>query len=425
MSKKRYLVYLGIFLLVSFNYIDRVALSVAAPALARDFGLSAVLLGYLFSSYSWTYTVCLIPWGFLTDRFGSRRINTVGVAIWSGATVLTGGMWSYASILTTRLVMGAAEASSYPAGGRALREWAPRSEYGLAATMLNSGGYLGPVLGLLLVSWVVSISNWRLGFVVAGLVGLVWLAGWYLWYRSPEEATFLDEPERQFILRERDVARPTQDGGCGFRGLLGSTSMRAIAVSQGCSVYTQILFLTWLPSYLATQKHLSIMNTGLFTALPYFIAVFTSWWLAHMSDRLLRGADTSTGTRRWMVCVAMLSAAVVLLAPLVDSVFVILLLITISLTGLSTGISLNIALATDLLQSPADAGKAMGIQITGGNIFGICAPIVTGYIIAYTGSYNWAFIVGGMLLLCGAAITMTLTYSPIGAPRGAPTATPT
>jgi ACS family glucarate transporter-like MFS transporter len=146
-----------------------------------------------------------------------------------------------------------------------------------------------------------------------------------------------------------------------------------------------------------------------------------SWWLAHLSDRVLRGADTSTGMRRWMVCVAMLSAAVVLLAPLVDSVFVILLLITVSLTGLSTGISLNIALATDLLQSPADAGKAMSIQITGGNIFGICAPIVTGYIIAYTNSYNWAFIVGGLLLLCGAAITMTLTHSPIGAPRAMPT----
>lgn len=134
---------------------------------------------------------------------------------------------------------------------------------------------------------------------------------------------------------------------------------------------------------------------------------------------MLRGADTSAGERRWMVFVAMLSAAVVLLAPLVDSVPVILLLITVSLTGLSTGISLNIALAGDLLQSPADAGKAMGIQISGGNVFGLLAQIVTGYVIAYTGSYNWAFIVGGILLLVGAPITVTLTYSPIGAPRGA------
>jgi ACS family glucarate transporter-like MFS transporter len=194
--------------------------------------------------------------------------------------------------------------------------------------------------------------------------------------------------------------------------------MWAVAVSQGCAVYTQILFLTWLPSYLATEKHLSILKTGMFTALPYFIAVVASWGLAHLSDRLLRGTDTNTGQRRWMVCVAMLSAPVVLLAPLVDSVGVILVLITVSLTGLSTGISLNIALASDLLQSPVDAGKAMGIQISGGNVFAVMAPIVTGYVIAYTGSYDWAFTVGGILLLVGAAITMTLTHAPIGAPSG-------
>jgi ACS family glucarate transporter-like MFS transporter len=195
--------------------------------------------------------------------------------------------------------------------------------------------------------------------------------------------------------------------------------MWAIAITQGCGAYTQLLFLTWLPSYLATERHLSIMHTGLFTTLPYIVTVFVSWGLAHLSDRMLRGADTNAGTRRWMVCVAYLSAAVVLLAPLVESVFLILALITVSLVGISTGMALNIALTSDLLQSPADAGKAMGFQITGGNVFSLCAPIVTGYIIAYTGSYSWAFIVAGILLLCGMTITMTLTHAPISPPRSA------
>src|ERR1035437_8910862 len=98
MPKKRYLVYLGIFLLVTFNYIDRVALSAAAPPLAKEFGLSPVQLGYLFSSFVWLYLLCLIPWGILTDRFGERIINATGVAVWSAATVLTGFMWSFGSI---------------------------------------------------------------------------------------------------------------------------------------------------------------------------------------------------------------------------------------------------------------------------------------------------------------------------------------
>jgi MFS family permease len=415
MRGKRHLVYFGIFLLIAFNYIDRVALSVAAPSLSQAFGLSPIKLGYLFSSFVWTYLICLIPMGFLTDRFGPRIVNAVGVSVWSVATVLTGFAWSFSSVLGTRLLMGAAEASSYPAGGRALREWAPRGEYGLAATMLNSGGYAGPALGTLLISWVVSVSDWRMGFIVAGLIGFLWLAGWLIWYRNPEQARFLDETERQLILRERD-AGSGEPGGGSFARLLRSRSMWAVAVAQGCAVYTQILFLTWLPSYLATAKHLSILKTGLFTAVPYFIAVIASWALGHLSDRLLHKRGTDAGQRRWMVVLSMVSAAVVLLAPLVDSVPLILLLFTVSLTGVATGISLNIALGGDLLRSPEDAGKAMSIQISGGNVFGLIAPIVTGYVIAYTGSYNWAFTIGGLLLLAGAVITLTLTRTPIGAP---------
>lgn len=413
MPRKRYLLYLGVFLLVTINYIDRIALSAAAPSLTREFHLSPVQLGYLFSSFMWLYVVCLIPWGFLADRFGERITSAVGVAIWSVATVLTGFMWSFGSVLFTRLVMGAAEASSYPSGGQAMRQWAPRSEYGLTSTMLNSGGNFGPAVGVLLISWVVSISNWRTGFVVAGLICVIWLAAWLVWYRRPEQATFITEEERAFILRERDITPQVAEKGGGIRDLLSSPSMWSIAIAQGCTLYSQMLFLTWLPSYLATERHLDIMRTGLFTAVPYIITVFVSWGLGHLSDKMLSG-DTGTGRRRWMVCFAMLSASVVLLSPLFDSVLVILVLITISLIGICTALNLNIALNNDLLRSPADAGKAMGIQITGGNIFGLLGPIATGYIISRTGHYSYAFVVGGVLLIIGAIVTAALSRWPIG-----------
>lgn len=415
MSKRRYLVYLGIFLLVAFNYVDRVALSVAAPSISRDLGLDPVQMGYLLSSYIWTYLLFLIPCGFLTDRYGAKLVNGVGVGVWSAATVLTGLAGSFVGLLGARMLMGGAEASTYPAGGRALRDWAPRAEFGLAATMLNSGGYAGPAFGTLFLGWVVSVSDWRWGFFVAGLLGFAWLLGWLVWYRKPETATFLGEEERAFILRERDAAAKAGSTAGGFQRLLRSRSMIAIAFAQGCAVYTQIVFLTWLPSYLANVKQLSIMKSGMFTAFPYFAATVLSWALAHYSDRLLAAQGGSAiGRRRLIIVASMLAASVVLLAPLVDSVAVILALITVSLTGLATGLSLNIALTADLLQSPQDAGKAMAIQVSGGNVFGIVAPIATGYIIAATGSYDLAFVAGGVLLLVGAAVTYTLTRTPIG-----------
>lgn len=417
MARKRYLIYGGIFLLVAFNYVDRVALSIGGPSIAEEFDLTPVEMGYLFSSYIWTYLLFLIPFGILTDRYGAKIINSGGVAVWSLATALSGLAVGFGTLLGSRMLMGAAEVSTYPAGGKALRDWSPRKEFGLAATMLNSGGYAGPALGTLLLGWVVSISDWRWGFFTAAAIGFTWVLAWMIWYRKPEDAAWLGDEERAFILRERDNSakqgEATQAGG--FRRLIRSKSMIAISFAQGCAVYTQIVFLTWLPSYLATEKQLSIVKSGLFTALPYFIATILSWLLAHWSDRLLeRHGGASTGRRRLIIVASMLSASIVLVAPIVDNVFLILALITLSLTGLATGISLNLALTSDLLRSPQDAAKAMSIQVSGGNIFGIIAPIATGYIISATGRYDMAFVAGGALLVLGALITLTLTHSTIG-----------
>jgi MFS family permease len=413
-TNRRLLVYFGIFILVSFNYVDRVALSIAGPIISRTFHITPVGMGYLFSSFSWLYFVALIPWGIATDRFGARRVNAIGVAIWSCATLLTSLAWSFGSILICRIIMGAAEASTYPGSGRALREWAPRSEYGFASTMLNSGGYFGPALGTFLLSGVVALTNWRIGFVVASLLCFVWLAAWLIWYKKPEKANYIGAEERQLILSRRDIgASSAQASGTGLSGLLKSPTMWALALSQGSAVYTQYLFLTWLPSYLSIEKHMSIMKTGLFTAAPYLIATVLSLILAAASDRLLTPEGALSGSRRIVVTFALLSASVVLFAPFFNNDYAILTLITISLVSLATAISLNIALTADLLKLPGDAGKAMGIQITGGNAFGLMAPIVTGYIIKFTGSYDAAFVVAGALLLVGAAITMTLTRKPI------------
>lgn len=410
----RLFVYFGVFILVSFNYVDRVALSIAGPIISRTFKITPVGMGYLFSSFVWLYFVALIPWGMAADRFGARRVNAIGVAIWSCATLLTSFAWSFGSILILRIVMGAAEASTYPGSGRALREWAPRSEYGFASTMLNSGSYFGPALGTFLLSGVVALTNWRTGFIVASLLCFVWLAAWLVWYKGPEKAKYIGKKERQFILSRRDIGSSSaQASSTGLSGLLRSPTMWALALSQGTAVYTQYLFLTWLPSYLSVEKHMSIMKTGLFTAAPYLVATVFSLIVAAASDRLLPTEGALSGRRRIAVTVALLSASVVLFAPFFNNNYAILTLITISLASLATALSLNIALTADLLKLPADAGKAMGIQITGGNAFGLMAPIVTGYIIQSTGSYNAAFIVAGALLLVGAAITMTLTRKPI------------
>lgn len=413
---------LFLFTLAMINYVDRVALSVASKPIAEEFSLTPVAMGYLFSSFLWTYLLCLIPMGILVDRWGTRAINAAGITLWSAATIFTGAAWSYAMLITSRLAMGVGEATTFPAGGRVVREWIPMGERGITNAVFIAGTQAGPAVGALIVAWIISQIGWRGSFVVVGAVGFVWLAAWLRWFNTPERVSWLDDAERAKILGEREAeTRVLERKSDPLRvvRLLRSKTMWGLALSQGCAVYTQYLFLTWLPSYLQTTRQLTILKTGLFTAVPYAGAALLGIVLGRVSDRLLASGGLASGRRRSMGVVMMASSAVILFTPMIDSIGIILLLFTLSLTGMATAIALNFSLVNDLLRNPEDSGKAMAILIVGGNSFGIAAPIVTGYVIQFTGSYNWAFGIAGLLLVAGATILLTMTRQPIQIPSTA------
>jgi ACS family glucarate transporter-like MFS transporter len=417
MQKKRFWIALMLFSLAMINYIDRVTLSFAATPIAKQFDLSPVALGYLFSSFLWTYTLLLIPAGMLVDRFGAKRVAGFGIGLWSAATAATGIAWNFPVLLATRLFMGAGEATSNPAGARVVREWIPAGERGLANAFFNSGSYAGPALCAVVAGPIIASFGWPALFFVAGGIGFAWLLCWLIWFARPEDASWLGEEERQKILNERGASKKDFDASAPKTGLIGllrkGPTLWGLALTQGCNVYCQYLFLTWMPSYLQSAKGLTIAKTGFYAAVPYAIAVVLCIIVGRISDRLLKG-DVGGGKRRYMIAFAMVLAAIILFAPLVESVWVILGLIAISLTGVASTTSLNFALLNDLLKRPQDVGVAMGFLVVGGNIFGLLAPIVTGYVVSTTGGYNWAFIIAGVLLVIGATSILTLARQPLG-----------
>jgi MFS family permease len=403
----------------TINYIDRINLSVASAPVAKAFHLSPVALGYLFSSFSWTYIIFVVPAGLLVDKLGTRIVAAGAILFWSASSILSGTASSFAMLLLTRLGLGTGESAMYPTGLRVVREWAPFPERGLATATFNSGSYAGPAFGAVLVAWLVTILGWRGSFVVTGLLGFAWAAVWLIFFRQPEKAPWLTPDERAKILAERDVEKPepTQQTSSlrTVAELLRSPSMWGVALTQGCGVYTQYLFLTWLPNYLQTERHLTIVKSGLFTALPYAIAVVLAITLGRASDRALSKTSAKTGGRRTFVICAFLVSSVVLLVPFVSSIWLLAALLTISLTCVCTASATNFALTNDLLRTPSAAGTTFSLVILGGNIFGLLAPIVTGYVIAGTGSFTAAFLVAGVLLLAGATVSFTLTRKPITA----------
>ena len=404
-----------LFLLTSINYADRVALSVAAKPISIEFGLTPVEMGYLLSSFLWMYVLFLIPVGLLVDRVGGKIVNGLGIFLWSAATVLTGFAPNFLFMISTRIVMGIGESTSWPASNRIIREWFPASERGFANAIFGAGAAFGPAAGAIAISAIIAHFGWREGFFVAGAVGFVWLLAWITLFDRPDRVRWLHPRERDLILAERDGDQQAiaDQPASPLWHLLQRRSVWGLFLTQGCEVYGGYMLLTWLPSYLQQAKGLSVMNAGMLTAVPFGVASLLGIALGKISDRVLTREDVTSGRRRIMLAVTLVGAAGILIVPWINELWLIILILACARAMGLAGSALNFALVTDLVRSRADIGKVTSTTVVGGNSFGMMAPIVTGYIVQITGGFDQAFMIAGVLPLIGAVATLTMTRTPI------------
>jgi ACS family glucarate transporter-like MFS transporter len=414
-THRRYWVFLLLFLFNAIAYVDRVNMSVAGKPIAQEFGLSPVALGYLFSSFLWAYVVMMLPGGRLIDRWGTHVVASVAAAVWSAAQMLTGAAGSFAVMLLTRLGLGVGEAPFAPVTYGSVRSWSPYTERGTAIAAISAGSSLGLALGAPTVAWLIQSASWRWSFVITGAVGFVWVVIWFTVVSTPERTRWLPRAERQMILAERDAGVvPPSHSGVGYLGLIRCPTMWGLFISQGCLVYTVYLYMSWLPNYLQTARHLSLVGSGIYTAIPFFVASVVNILANWFGDRLMNAEHVRAGKRRYLVGLCLLLTAVGLAIPLVASLGGVIALVTIAVSFANVGPAANGALVGDLLRSPADAGRAFAFLVLGGNTFGLLAPIVTGYLVQSTKSFNSAFIAAGVLALVGAAAVIGLARGTIG-----------
>ena len=174
-----------------------------------------------------------------------------------------------------------------------------------------------------------------------------------------------------------------------------------------------LLFLFWLPSYLVQSCHMSLVKASWFTSIPYVVAVISGLLIGKLSDTLLSKEEVRQGKRRTLLMVFIGLSGFVLLTNVVANEYLLLLLVSISLACISSALSLNIALTNDLTWNPEMLGIAIGVLILGGNIFGSLVPIITGYIVKWTGSFDYAFYLAGFLLFVAALVCFTMTREPL------------
>lgn len=413
-TRWRFAIYLILFAMTAVMYTDRVNLSVASQLISKEFSLSPAELGWLLSAYLWPYIICLTPAGLLVDRVGYRLVGALAVGFWSLCTALTSLVGSSGALYAARVGLGIGEASNFPIGTQAVRSWAPRPEYGFAVASLSLGQWFGTAFGALFVGWVVRDFGWRASFLLTGVLGFIWVAVWATFARDPTRVKWLPTAERDYVLANREAKPAQQSGGADIWTLLRSRSLWAVALAQGGFVYEAYMLLSWLPNFLQTQHHVSIAGSGAYTAIIYGTAVLGSILLARFSDRIFPVKALRGGARKWIVAFSYLPAMLVAVVPQVTSVWMIVALLTVSVTFLANGVALNTALCNDLVRRPADAATAVALFTTISNLVGVVSPIITGYAVGATGNFNIAFVLTGVALLFGVAVLLGMIKGGIG-----------
>ena len=289
-ARIRYTVILLALLVDMTSYMDRVCISVAAPSLEQEFGLSKSQMGWVFSIFSLAYFLGQTPWGMVADKLGARTIVTGAIVWWSVFTGLTATAWNYASLLVIRFSFGAGEAALSPAIASAFSRWVPVAERSTAFGAFLSGGRIGGAMAPPIAAFLLLHYGWRSMFVAFAGVGLVWAVLWQWWYRDkPREHPRISSPEIELIEAGVAADGPTSEERPGpWRLLRGSPELvMLLAVSFGYTLMWQF-YITWFPTYLMEERGFSLEQAGFLAGLPFLFGVGANWVGGLLTDALSR-----------------------------------------------------------------------------------------------------------------------------------------
>lgn len=390
---------------VLINYFDRIALSVAGPRLEQSFGLSPIQLGVLFSAFFWSYALLQVPMGALLDRFGVQRIGRWSAFFWTVASALTACAGGFAGIFLARVLLGVAEAPSFPGSSKATGYWFPRAERGLSTAMFDAATKLSNVIGIPLVAIAIVHFGWRWGFwLVAALSLGYFLAFWWL-YRDPSAHRGVT-PEQRVQLIHRGATPEGQHSESSIR-MLGYLLRRrkfwGLSIGFAAYGYCFFFFLTWLPGYLVQTQHMDLLASGRLAAIPWACASVSGLLIGGcLIDRLIAKGYDETRVRRGVLLAGMCAGVAVVGAMFTTNPVVAIVWISIALSGLAAASPVCWSLPS-LIAPKGGVGTLGGMMNFANNMMGVVAPIVTGYILSTTHSFADAFAVAGLVLLAGIA----------------------
>ncbi len=408
MTHRRWFMLSLLLIATIINYVDRVNISIAAPFMAKDLGLDKVEMGLIFSAFAWTYAFALVPAGFIADRFGSRFTYGASLISWSAVTVCQGMAGGFASLFGLRLAIGAMEAPAFPANSRAVTVWFPARERGMASSIYVCGQYLGTALFTGLLLWLATTYDWRHVFYSTGIIGIVFGVAWLYLYRDPMNCKKVSKEELAYIEGGGGLVKSSQERNkfkwAQIAELLKYRQVWAICLGKFASTSALYFFLTWFPTYLIEERHLTMVKVGIFAVLPFIGATVGVLLAGFIADWMIRRGYSLSFSRKLPLVVGSALGMSIMLVNFTDSNEVCIALLTIAF--FAQGIASSSWAAVSEIAPKELIGLTGGITSLAANIGGIVTPIVIGQILHVTGNFAWAF-----WFIGGVACIGTLSYS--------------
>jgi len=383
LSRRQWIFLILLVISICISYIDRGSLSVADRYLQTEFALDPTHRGMIYSAFFWSYAPALVFAGWLVDRFDVNRVLAGGYIIWSIATLLTGAANGFFMLFLLRLLLGIGESVAYPAYSRILAGNFKEEQRGFANAAIDAGSKLGPALGILIGGLLMASYGWRIFFVITGGLSMAWLIPWFLW--APKGRTLM----------------PVKAGKVpGFGEILSKRAAWGTFIGLFCGNYVWYFIITWLPSYFRDELHFSQTQMAIFASAPLWVLAASALTSGSISDRWIASGASPNKVRKTFTGLGLGLSTIMFASVLTRSSTVSLIVLCAACAAYGL-YSSNLWATTQTLAGPWAAGRWTGLQNAFGNISGIVAPSLTGWIVQETHEFYWAFVVATAMLVIG------------------------
>ena len=414
-TKIRWLLIGWLFLVSAVAYLDRVNISIAGQAIAREFHLNNEQLGWMFSAFVLGYALFQAPGGWLADRIGPRILLALGVVWWAIFTCLITFFSPTAAallpmLIATRFCLGLGEAVVYPASNTVVSAWIPSTERGIANGVIFAGVGFGAGITPPLITWVLLNHGWRPSFWISAAVGLVVGGVWYIIARdTPARHPWISASETEFIQAGLPQGKSL---GATLRwgAILRSRDVLAVTLSYFTYGYAAYIFFSWFFIYLNAVRGLNLKQSSYYTMLPFLAMAIGSPLGGWVSDRLTKRFGKRVG-RCWFGAAAMLLAAVfIAMGSQVASPQLASFVLAGGAGALYLSQSCFWSVTADI--GKRSAGSVSGIMNMGGQLGGALTSWATAAIATHFG-WTASFLVAAAM--CAAGAILWLPVRPEGA----------